>query len=386
MPLKDVLLAPGPSQVPERVRFVLAEQSWYHRSARFKNVYKECRERLARIFETSKSDVLLFAGSGTASMEASIVNAIPKGRKALVVSGGKWGERLVSICKAFEIPCEVIKIEYGGVPSPSQIGDALKKDPSIAAVYVHLCETSTGAKFDVKGIGAVVKQTEALLAVDAISGAVGMECPIDAWGIDFFMAGSQKGLMMPPGLAVLTVSPKAWKIVDTVAAPAYYLSLKQCKKALAENDTPFTPANTLIAAQNEALKMIEEEGAKNVLARHAALAEATRAATNALGLEQFPKVPSEVLTVVKSPAGLDGSAVIKAAKNRYGVTLADGQGDMKGKVIRIAHMGYCSGMDSLVGIAALELGLKACGANVTLGKGVAAAQEVLAKVPKEVTL
>jgi aspartate aminotransferase-like enzyme len=386
MPLKDILLAPGPSQVPERVRFVLAEQSWYHRSARFKTLYKEARERLARIFETQKSDVLIFAGSGTASMEASIVNAIPEGKKALVVSGGKWGERLVSICKAFKIPCEVIKIEYGQVPSPAQIGDALKKDPTIAAVYVHLCETSTGAKFDVKAIGEIVKQTPALLAVDGVSGAVGMECPIDAWGVDFFMAGSQKGLMMPPGLAMLTVSPKAWEVVNTVSAPAYYFSLKACKKVLADNDTPFTPANTLIAAQNEALKMIEEEGAKNVLARHATLAAACRAGTDALGLEQFPVVPSEVVTVVKAPAGLDGSAVIKAAKSRYGVTLADGQGDMKGKVIRIAHMGYCSGMDVLCGLAALELGLKAVGAHMTFGKGVAAAQEVLSKAPKEVTL
>jgi len=386
MPLKDVLLAPGPSQVPERVRFVLAEQSWYHRSARFKTLYKECRERLARVFETKTSDVLLFAGSGTCSMEASIVNAIPAGKKALLVSGGKWGERLVAICKSFNIPAEVIKIEYGDVPNPNQIADALKKDPSIAAVYVHLCETSTGAKYDVKAIGEVVKNTGALLAVDAISGAVGMECPIDAWGVDFFMAGSQKGLMMPPGLAVLTVSPKAWAVVDTVSAPAYYLSLKQAKKPLLDNDTPFTPANTLIAAQNEALKMIEEEGAKNVLARHSWLAQAYRAGVAALGLEQFPKVPAEVLTVVKSPAGLDGSAVIKAAKSRFGVTLADGQGDMKGKVMRIAHMGYCSGMDVVVGIAALEQGLKACGANVAFGKGVAAVQEVLAKVPKEVTL
>ncbi|HLX61376.1 MAG TPA: alanine--glyoxylate aminotransferase family protein [Planctomycetota bacterium] len=386
MPLKDVLLAPGPSQVPERVRFVLAEQSWYHRSARFKALYKECRERLGRVFETQKSDIVIFAGSGTASMEASIVNAIPKGKKALLVSGGKWGERLVSICKAFEISAEVIKIDYGCVPDPNLIADALKKDPSIAAVYVHLCETSTGAKYDVKSIGEVVRATPALLAVDAISGAVGMECPIDAWGVDFFMAGSQKGLMMPPGLAVLTVSQKAWSVVDTVAAPAYYFSLKQCKKVLPDNDTPFTPANTLIAAQNEALKMIEEEGPKNVLARHAILAQAARAGTAALGLEQFPKVPAEVLTVVKAPAGLDGSAVVKAAKSRFGVTLADGQGDMKGKVIRIAHMGYCSAMDVIVGIAALELGLKAVGANVALGKGVAAAQEVLAKAPKEVTL
>ena len=144
MPLKDVLLAPGPSQVPERVRFVLAEQSWYHRSARFKTLYKECRERLGRVFET-KADVLLFAGSGTAAMEASIVNAIPAGKKALLVCGGKWGERLVSICKSFNIPAEVIKIEYGTSPNPQLIADALKKDASIAAVYVHLCETSTGA-------------------------------------------------------------------------------------------------------------------------------------------------------------------------------------------------------------------------------------------------
>ena len=386
MPLKDVLLAPGPSQVPERVRFVLAEQSWYHRSSRFKALYKECRERLARVFETKTSDVIVFAGSGTAAMEASIVNAIPQGRKALLLCGGKWGERLVSITKAFNIPAEVIKIEYGRVPDPNQVADALKKDPSIAAVYVHLCETSTGAKFDVKTIGEIVRKTGALLAVDAISGAVGMECPIDAWGVDFFMAGSQKGLMMPPGLAVLTVSPKAWAVVEKVNAPAYYLSLKQARKPLAEHDTPFTPANTLIAAQNEALKMIEEEGPRKVLARHALLAQACRAGTAALGLELFPAVPAEVLTVVSAPAGVDGSAVIKAAKSRFGVTLADGQGDMKGKVMRVAHMGYCSGMDVVVGIAALEQGLKAAGGKVVLGKGVAAVQEVLAQAAGDVTL
>jgi len=180
MPLKDVLLAPGPSQVPERVRFVLAEQSWYHRSSRFKTLYKECRQRLARVFGTAKSDVLIFAGSGTAAMEASIVNAIQEGKKALLVTGGKWGERLVAIAKSFRIPAEVIKIEYGKVPDPNQIADALKKDASIAAVYVHLCETSTGAKYDIKTIGQIVSKTPALLAVDAISGAVGMECPIDA--------------------------------------------------------------------------------------------------------------------------------------------------------------------------------------------------------------
>ena len=386
MPLKDVLLAPGPSQVPERVRFALAEQSWYHRSSRFKTLYKECRQRLARVFETQSSDVLIFAGSGTAAMEASIVNAIPANRKALIVSGGKWGERLVSITKAFGIPAEVIQIPYGKVPDPALIAAALKKDPSIAAVYVHLCETSTGAKYDVKAIGEIVKKSDALLAVDAISGAVGMECPIDAWGVDFFMAGSQKGLMMPPGLAVLTVSPKAWAMVEQVKAPAYYLSLKQAKKPLAEDDTPFTPANTLINAQNEALKMIEEEGPRNVLARHALLANACRTAVQALGLSLFPEVPSEVLTVVHTPAGIDGSAVIKAAKSRFGVTLADGQGDMKGKVIRIAHMGYCSGMDLVVGIAALEQGLNIAGAKVEFGKGLAAVQQVLAKSSKEIML
>ncbi len=290
MPLKDVLLAPWAEPGSRTCSIRIAEASWYHRSARFKTLYKECRDRLARIFETSKSDVLLFAGSGTAAMEASIVNAIPKGKKALVVSGASGANAWSRSARRSKFPCEVIKIPYGDVPNPSQIGDALKKDPSIAAVYVHLCETSTGAKFDVKAIGEIIKDTPALFAVDGVSGAVGMECPIDAWNIDFFMAGSQKGLMMPPGLAVLTVSQKAWAVVDTVAAPAYYLSLKQCKKPLAENDTPFTPANTLIAAQNEALKMIEEEGAKNVLARHSWLAQACRAGTAALGLEQFPKV------------------------------------------------------------------------------------------------
>jgi aspartate aminotransferase-like enzyme len=386
MALKDILMAPGPSQVPDRVRLKLAEPAWYHRSARFKKLYQESRERLGRIFET-KSDVALFAGSGTVAMEASIVNVVAPDRKAVVVTGGKWGERLVKIFESFNINKTVIKVEYGLSPTPEQVADAAK-DPAVSAVYIHLCETSTGAKYDVKGIGEAVRKVNpgALLAVDAISGAVGMECPLDAWGVDLFMAGSQKGLMMPPGLAVLTISPKAWSVIEKIKAPSYYASLNILRKDLAAHDTPFTPANTLISALNEALKMIEEEGPKNVLARHALLAKATQAGTAALGLELFPKHPAEVLTVVRAPGQVDMTNVMKAARDRYGVTLADGQGEMKGKVLRIAHMGYCSAMDSISAIAALEFGLKANGAAVKLGTGVAAAQEVIAAAPKDVWL
>ena len=387
MPLKEILLTPGPSQVPERVRQKLAEPAWYHRSSRFKKLYQDTRERLQRIFET-KADVLVFAGSGTVAMEAALVNAVGKGRKAVVVSGGKWGERLVEICKAFALDAQVIQVEYGQSPTPAQVAEAAQ-DPAVAAVYIHLCETSTGAKYDVQGIGAAVRAANpsALLAVDGISGAVGMACPLDAWGVDLFMAGSQKGLMMPPGLAMLTVSPKAWSVIEKIQAPAYYASLRKARKPLAEHDTPFTPANTLLAALQEALRMIEEEGPRNVLARHALLAQATRAGVTALGLELYPACPAEVLTVLRAPAGSSSSELVKTARDRYGVTFADGQGDdMKGKILRIAHMGYCSAMDAISGIAALELTLKATGTKVKLGAGVAAAQEIIAAAPKEVCL
>ncbi|MCZ7646257.1 MAG: alanine--glyoxylate aminotransferase family protein [Planctomycetota bacterium] len=385
MALKEILLTPGPSQVPHRVRAKLAEPAWYHRSSRFREIYKEVRAGLQQVFET-QSDVLVFTGSGTVAMEAGIVNIVGPGRKAVVVSAGKWGERLVQIFEQFKLGIDVVKLEYGRSPSPEQLAERAK-DPAVQAVYVHLCETSTGAKYDIEAIGKAVRAAnpEALLAVDGISGAIGMACPLDAWGVDLFMAGSQKGLMMPPGLSMLTVSPKAWKVVEgNKGAPTYYSSLLRARKDLPNNDTPFTPGNTLFDAQNEALKMLLEEGIHNVHKRHATLAQAARAGVAALGLELFPDSPAEVLTVVKAPNGIESSAIIKYARDRFGVTLADGQGDMKGKVLRLAHMGYCSGMDLLSGLAAIEFGLKNAGAKVTFGSGVAAAQELLAKAPKDV--
>lgn len=386
MPVKDLILTPGPSQVPEQVRLALAKPAWHHRTPRFRTLYKETRERAGRIFST-KNEVFIFASSGTGAMEASLINAIPKGKKALVVSAGKWGERLVQICEAFGIARVVVELEYGDDPSPERIAAELEKDPDIAGVYLHLCETCTGAKYDVRGIGEVVKKTDAFLAVDGISGAVGMKCPLDEWGVDLFMVGSQKGLMMPPGLALLFVSEKAWRYVEQTKAPsAYYFDLRRYRKVLPKNDTPFTPANTLIDALNEALKMIEEEGPENVQARHALLAKAARAGFAALGLELFPKHPAEVLTVVKTPPGLDSRKVTDRTKNRYGITLANGQGDLKGKIIRLAHMGYCSGTDILVGLAVVEMALKDAGAKVKLGAGVAAAEDVLTAAPAEILL
>ncbi|MBE7464378.1 MAG: alanine--glyoxylate aminotransferase family protein [Planctomycetes bacterium] len=387
MALKEILLTPGPSQVPHRVRAKLMEQAWYHRSTRFREIYAQVRQRLQQVFET-KNDVLVFTGSGTVAMEAAIINVVSPGRKAVVVSAGKWGERLVQICEQYKLGLDVLKLDYGRSPTPEQVAERAK-DPAVQAVYLHLCETSTGAKYDIENIGKAVRKVnpEALYGVDGISGAIGMACPVDAWGVDLFMAGSQKGLMMPPGLSMLSVSPRAWKVVEqNKGAPTYYSSLLRARKGLPENDPPFTPANTLFDAQNEALAMLVEEGIHNVHKRHAVLAQATRAAVKALGLELFPDSPAEVLTVVKSPDGLDSSAVIKTARDRYGVTLANGQGEMKGKMFRIAHMGYCSGMDTLSGIAALELGLKANGYGVKLGAGLAAAQDVLAQAPKEVLL
>jgi aspartate aminotransferase-like enzyme len=365
----------------------LAEPAWHHRTPRFMKLFKECRERLQRVFETSQSEIIVLAGSGTLAMEASMVHVIGPGRKAAVVSAGKWGERFVQICDSFGLAKSVLKLPYGKSPTPEQVAQ-LAKDPAVAAVYVHLCETSTGAKYDIEGIGKAVRAVNpaALLAVDAISGAVGMRCPLDEWGVDLYIVGSQKCLMMPPGLAILAVSRKAWAVIEKVKAPAYYCSLLSYRKVLPDNDTPYTPANTLIAALNEALAMIEEEGIQNVHKRHAVLAEATRAGIAALGLKLLSDVPAETCTAVLAPQGVESGKIIKTAEQRYGVKMADGQGELKGKIFRLSHMGYCSAMDMVAAMGAVELGLKSAGANVKLGTGVAAFLEVIAKAPQELVL
>ena len=312
-------------------------------------------------------------------MEAAVVNVLSAGDTALVVNAGKFGERWTGLCKAYGVKSCEIKVPYGTAVAPSEIEAALSADKNIKAVYTTLCETSTGVVTDIAAIGRIVRDTQALLVVDAISGLGADDLQTDAWGVDIAVSGSQKGLMIPPGLAFASVSAKAWKAEGKSTLPKYYLSFKKAKKSLEAFDNPFTPPVTLVVALKETLAMICSEGMPNVLARHALLARATRAGVKALGLEIFcPLAPANTVTAVKVPAGLDGVKIVKDLREEFGVTIAGGQGDeMKGKLFRIAHLGYACAFDVAVAMSALEMALAKQAFKFSAGAGVKAAQEVL---------
>jgi aspartate aminotransferase-like enzyme len=376
---KNYLLTPGPTPLPPEVSEALSRPIIHHRTPQFQAVLKETSESLKAAFQT-KNDCFILTSSGTGAMEAAVVNLLSWGDKALVVEGVKFGERWTELCRAYGIETIVVKVDWGQALDPQVLKNYLSKEPAIKVVFATLCETSTGVSFDIKGFGQVLKDTEAVLAVDAISGLGAIDLKTDEWGVDVVVSGSQKGFMLPPGLGFVSVSKKAWKLVETSKCPKYYFDLKEAKKALDKTDTPFTPAIGIIIALNEALKMMRAEGFENIFARHRKLADATRAAMTALGLELFaPEASSDAVTAAKVPAGVDGEKLVKTMRDEYGVTIAGGQSEMKGKIIRIAHMGYISEFDIILGIACLEKVLKKMGYTFDIGAGVKAAQEVLLK-------
>lgn len=376
---KNYLLTPGPTPLPPEICEVLSRPIIHHRTSQFQNVLKETAEGLKTLFQT-KNDVYILTSSGTGAMEAAVVNVLSWGDKALVIQGGKFGERWTELCKAYGIEPIVIDVAWGQALDPHVLKDHLTKEPAIKAVFATLCETSTGVTFDLAAMGSIVKETEAVLVVDAISGLGVIDLQTDAWGIDVVVTGSQKGFMLPPGLSFIAVSKKAWKLVEASKCPKYYFDLKKAKKAYDKTDTPFTPAIGIIIALNEALKMMTAEGLEKIFERHKKLAQAARAAMVALGLELFaPDAASDAVTAVRVPAGIDGEKLVKIMRDEYGVTIAGGQSEMKGKLIRIAHMGYISEFDIILGISCLEKVLKKMGYDCVLGSGVKAAEEVLLK-------
>jgi len=373
---KNYLLTPGPTPLPPQVCEAMARPIIHHRTPQFQAILKDATEGLKYVFQT-KYDVFILASSGTGAMEAAVVNLLSPGDDAITVEGGKFGERWTELCKANGINADVIQVEWGKAVDPKEIEKRLKANPKIKAVFTTLCETSTGVANDIEAIGKVVKGTEAVLVVDAISGLGAIDIKTDAWSCDAVVSGSQKGLMLPPGLGFISVSPKALKLIETCKAPRYYFDLRKAKKALDKTDTPFTPAITLIIALNEALSMIKQDGLENVFARHKKMAEATRAAAKALGLELFaPCAYSDVVTAVKVPAGIDGEKLVKTMRDTYGVTIAGGQDELKGKVFRIAHMGFIEEFDIIVAISCLEKVLHQMGYKFNLGSGVAAAEQI----------
>jgi len=376
---KNYLLTPGPTPLPPQVCEAMARPIIHHRTPQFQAVLKEATVGLKYVYQT-KGDVFILASSGTGVMEAAVVNLLSGGDTAITIQGGKFGERWTEICKSYSINLEVIDVEWGEAVQPHEIEKRLKINPKIKAVFTTLCETSTGVANDIAAIGKAVKDTNAVLVVDAISGLGAIDLQTDAWFCDVVVSGSQKGLMLPPGLGFISVSPKAWKLVEDSRCPKYYFDLKAAKKALDKTDTPFTPAITLIIALCESLKMIKQDGLEDVFLRHKKMADATRAAMKALGLELFaPTAASDVVTAVKVPQGIDGEKMVKAMRDTYGVTIAGGQAELKGKVFRIAHMGFIEEFDIIAGISCLEKVLHQMGYKFELGAGVKAAEEVFLK-------
>ncbi|MFO0936827.1 MAG: alanine--glyoxylate aminotransferase family protein [Gemmataceae bacterium] len=369
--MKPRLFTPGPTPVPEESLLELAKPVTYHRAAEAKAVLAELTEDLKYVFQT-KNTVLTLTASGTGGMESAVSSCLAPGEKCILLTAGRWGERWRGVLKAMGADIVAVEVPYGKAVEPEQLAAALKANPDAKAVFATLSETSTGVGHDLQAFGKIVADTPTLLIVDAISGLGAMECRTDDWKLDVVVTGSQKALMMPPGLAFVSVSEKAWKKIEATPIRNFYFDLRRYRKSIAESDTPFTPANTLIKAQRVSLKRIRAEGIENLWARHAKIATATRAAVTAMGLKLFAEKPNNGLTVITVPEKIDGSATLKKLEKTHGYKLADGQDAMKGKIWRLSHMGYCDVFDVLGAIGALELILLESGYDLDPGVGVKA--------------
>jgi len=376
--LKRYLLAPGPTPVPPEVLLAMARPVIHHRAPEFAQLFGEVREDLKWLYQT-RNDVLVLAASGTGGMEGAVANFLSPGDKALVVNGGKFGERWGEICKAFGVQVVELKVEWGHAVDPQAVADALKKDPSIKAVYVQASETSTGVAHDTKALGEVVRVREGtILVVDAITALGVFDLPTDAWGLDVVVGGSQKALMLPPGLAFVSVSEKAWGMAEKAKNGAFYFNYKKEREAQIKNQTSYTPAVSMILGLQEVLRMLKAEGLPAIFSRQTRLAQAMREGVKAAGLSLFPKQsPSDALTAISAPDGIDGQAIYRNLRVQYGITAAGGQDHLKGKIFRVSHMGYMDTFDVITALAAIEMVLKGLGHPVRLGSGVAKAQELL---------
>jgi aspartate aminotransferase-like enzyme len=377
---KQRLFTPGPTPVPEEVLLELARPMFHHRTNEYRKMLEQVTRDMQYVLGTAQ-DVYTITGSGSAAMEASVASVVAPGEKMIAVRGGKFGERWSELGAAFGANVVNLDVEWGTPATPQLIADALKADPDAVAVYITHCETSTATACDVEAIAKVVAKTPALLVVDGISSIGAVPFAMDAWGVDIAVTGSQKALMLPAGLAFIACSEKAWKKIDSTKGHAYYVSLKAYRKALTppEWDQPYTPNNSMVRAAMKALAMIRAEGLEKIWAETHKKAEAVRAAAKALGLQTYSKAPSDSVTAILVPEGMDGEALAKTMTKEYGVKPAGGQGKLKGKVLRFTTMGYTDAWDILAAVGALEMSLAKMGRKVEFGAGVAAAQKVLAQ-------
>jgi aspartate aminotransferase-like enzyme len=375
---KKYLFSPGPTMLPPEVVLKMAEPIMHHREPEFERIFAEIREGLKYIFQT-KNEVLTFTSSGTGAMEGAVSNLLSTGDKTIVVRGGKFGERWGEICKAYGIDFIPIDVEWGRAVDPQRIEKILQSDPSLRGVYIQASETSTGVKHPIREVAEIVKRYEqVVLVVDAITGIGVFDLPMDAWGLDVVVSGSQKAMMLPPGLSFAALSDKAWKFVERSNLPKFYFDFRKELKNTKKNQSSYTPAISLFVGLRESLRMIQKEGREAIFQRHERLAEATRRAVKALGLELYaPDSPSNALTAVKFPPGIDAEKLKALFFEKFGITVAEGQEQAKGKIIRIAHLGYYNRLDMIMVISALEMLLREMGYRFELGAGVRAAEEIL---------
>ncbi|MFP4082845.1 MAG: pyridoxal-phosphate-dependent aminotransferase family protein [Candidatus Aminicenantes bacterium] len=373
---KYYLLSPGPTPVPDAALSAAAEPIIHHRTPEFSDIFMEVTEGLKYVFETEQ-DVFVLTSSGSGAMETAVVNTLSPGDKVITLNGGKFGQRWGKICRAYGASVREVELEWGKDFTKEQLAQELKDNPETKAVFATLSETSSGTVYDIKGYGEVLADSEAILAVDGISGLGATPCPMDEWKVDIMVAGSQKSFMIPPGLAYIAFSPKAWNLVEKSTMPKFYFDAKAYKKSLGKRTTPWTPAVSLIIQQKKSLDIIKSLGLEKLFQHHQILGDATRHGVKALGLELLSQKPGNILTAVKVPEGVDGLQLVKTMQGKYRAYIAGGQDPYKGKIFRIAHLGYMGGFDIITALTALEMTLAELGFDFERGSSIKAAEAVL---------
>jgi serine---pyruvate transaminase len=377
---KRYLLTPGPTPVPPEVLAELAKPVIHHRERDYREIYEQCLVRLQEVYRT-QNDVLMYTTSGTGAFESAVANLTSPGERQLVISAGNFGERWAAMVKAFGAELVHVRLEWGETPEADDLRAALAETDDVRVVYLTHSETSTGVVADVQALAAVAKEAGAIVVVDAVSslGAVPLES--DSWGIDVVVSGSQKALMCPPGIAFASVSPTALEVAARALSPRFVMDWERTRKAQAKLDAPFTPAVSIVRALNVALGLLLEEGLEAAFDRHARLGRACREGAKAMGLELFSpdEERSAVVTAIRAPEGVDATEIVEGLRNRFGITIANGQAELKGKIFRIGHIGWFDVFDITTALAAVELVLTDAGADIERGVAVTRALEAWAE-------
>lgn len=374
--MRSHLFAPGPTPIPGEVQAAMAAPLVYHRGPDFPDFIRGVVGKLKSVFPT-QDDVLVLASSGSGAMEAAVVNTLSQGDRALVIQAGQFGAKWTAICRAYGVDVDVLDLPWGAAVDPMQVAERLKAHPETRVVFATHSETSTGVLHDVEALGRVVGETDALLVVDGVSSVVAHPLRTNDWGVDIAVTASQKGLGVPPGVGVVTVSDRAWDRMQSATLPKSYFDLNTYRTALEEGRGPATLPMTLMAGMEAALDLIAAEGIENVWARHARQAEAVRQATVALGLSVFPDCPSNVLTAISLSESVDGLAIMAELRARFGITVGGGLAHLRGRLIRISNLGFVDDLDILTVVSAFEMSLEKARWSFTRGAGVAAVEGVL---------